>query len=526
MTALSPSCLLLLLLAWITPLAAEPLDARPALNEQSIVAVVSAALSYMAPRTLEPHPTGQLAIWGLRGLTTLDPRLVAEWSPTANTAATIAANTKANSANLRLSVGGKVLADLPPPPQGNAQAWGEAIGILSRAAWDASEPVRRAGNQGILRSFFDELFNHLDPYSRYVSPTDADADDNRRNGRAGIGIELGHIATGFVVRKVAEGSPANGAGIRPGEMVLEIDGEPLDGADLPTVTALMAGPEGTLISLTLRTAGHAPRAIDLVRELITPQTVFAQRQSDLIVIRITSFAHDTAETLVRELGRLLTANRPAHGLVIDLRGNRGGLLRSAVDAANSLLAHGIIAITAGRDPQAAHEYRADATDRAYGLPIVIIVDGRTASAAEVLAAALADQRRAVVIGSATLGKGLVQTILPLPDGGALSLTWSRILAPLGWPLQALGVLPQVCTSLGEDTLKRQLAELVQGRQPMARSLTHHREARAPLPPADILEIRSACPASEGRDQDVATAKYLIETPAAYGAALIPQPASP
>lgn len=526
MTALRPIWLLIVLLAWTIPLAAEPLDVRPVLNQQSIVAVTGTALAYMAPRTLEAHLTGQLAIWGLRGITTLDSRLVAEWSPTTNPAI------------LRLSLGGKLLASLPPPPQGDAEAWGQAIGQLSRSAWDASEPVRRAGTQGILRSFFDELFNHLDPYSRYVSPSDAEADDNRRNGRAGIGIELGRSAAGFVVRKITPGSPAADAGIRTGELVLEIDGEPLDGADLPAVTALMAGPEGTLISLTLRAPGgapgsapgsarkRAPRSVDLVRNLITPPTVFAQRQGDLVIIRIASFSRDTADALTHELDRLLTANRPARGLVIDLRGNRGGLVRSAVDAADSMLAQGVIATTAGRDPDAVHEYRADAIDVSYGLPIVVIVDGRTASAAEVLAAALADQRRAVVIGSATLGKGLVQTILPLPDGGALSLTWSRILAPLGWPLQALGVLPQVCTSLGEETLKRQLAELVQGRQPMARALTHHREARAPLSPSDILEIRNACPASEGRDQDVSTAKYLIETPAAYGAALIPQPASP
>ena len=139
---------------------------------------------------------------------------------------------------------------------------------------------------------------------------------------------------------------------------------------------------------------------------------------------------------------------------------------------------------------------------------------------------MADQRRAVVVGSATLGKGLVQTILPLPDGGALSLTWSRVLAPLGWPLQALGVLPQLCTSLGEDNLHRLMVELSQGRQPMQRAITRNREARAPLPSAEILEIRNACPASEGRDSDLDAAKFLIDTPVAYDAALIRAPVSP
>jgi carboxyl-terminal processing protease len=149
-----------------------------------------------------------------------------------------------------------------------------------------------------------------------------------------------------------------------------------------------------------------------------------------------------------------------------------------------------------------------------------MVDGRTASAAEILAAALADRGRGAVIGSSTLGKGLVQTISPLPDGGELFVTWSRVLAPRGWPIQGLGVLPQVCTSLGQDSLTWQLAALAAGRQPMAQAIATHRAARAPLTPTQILAIRSACPAAEGRDSDLDTARLLIHDPAVYAAALL------
>ncbi len=155
------------------------------------------------------------------------------------------------------------------------------------------------------------------------------------------------------------------------------------------------------------------------------------------------------------------------------------------------------------------------------VPVVVLVDGRTASAAEVLAAALADRGRAVVVGSATLGKGLVQTIAPLPDGGELFVTWSRILAPRGWPIQGLGVLPQVCTSLGRDVLAHQLAALAEGAQPMLAAVTLHRSARAPLPPAEIVAIRHACPAAGGRETDLEAAHTLIDNPAAYAAALLP-----
>src|SRR4029079_7687534 len=152
------------------------------------------------------------------------------------------------------------------------------------------------------------------------------------------------------------------------------------------------------------------------------------------------------------------------------------------------------------------------------IPVVVMVDGRTASAAEILAAATADRGRGVVAGGPTLGKGLVQTIAPLPDGGELFVTWSRVLAPRGWPIQGLGVLPQVCTSLGQAVLSAELAALKQGLQPMSSALERHRAARAPLQPAEILAIRKNCPAAEGQDTDLDTALVLIRDPAAYAAA--------
>jgi carboxyl-terminal processing protease len=155
------------------------------------------------------------------------------------------------------------------------------------------------------------------------------------------------------------------------------------------------------------------------------------------------------------------------------------------------------------------------------MPLVLLVDGRTASAAEILAAALSDRGRAVVVGSATLGKGLVQTIDPLPNGAELFVTWSRVLAPLGWPIQGLGVLPQVCTSVGQDALRRQLAALADGAQPMAEAIRMNRAARAPLAPAQIVAIRNTCPAAEGSDRDLDTARTLILNPATYAAALLP-----
>lgn len=166
-------------------------------------------------------------------------------------------------------------------------------------------------------------------------------------------------------------------------------------------------------------------------------------------------------------------------------------------------------------------WRSAEGELAENVPLVILVDGRTASAAEILAAALADRGRAVVVGSETVGKGMVQTIDPLPDGGELFVTWSQTLAPRGWPLQGLGVLPQVCTSLGHDVLSRQLAALSTGFQPMASAIQRSRGARLPVSASEVLEIRAPCPASEGHASDLEAARLLIANPAAYAAALLP-----
>jgi carboxyl-terminal processing protease len=152
---------------------------------------------------------------------------------------------------------------------------------------------------------------------------------------------------------------------------------------------------------------------------------------------------------------------------------------------------------------------------------VVLVDGQTASAAEILAAAIADNRRGVVVGSETLGKGLVQTLSPLPDGGELYVTWARVLAPRGWPLQTLGLMPQVCTSVGAQALNSELRALAGSHNLMAPLLAAARALRAPVPVDQVLALRDQCPAAIGGDLDVDAAKFLLATPSAYQAALLP-----
>ena len=468
--------------------------------------VVSVGLEFMAPRTLEDVGVPQLAVWGLHGVSALDPALAAELRGT----------------DLVLTAGPRLLLTRPAPAGAAAGAWGQAVADLFTAAADMSPAVRQAGLTGALQAFFDEVFNHFDPYSRYVPPAAADTERDRRTGEAGIGVTLARQGAGVVVRAMnADGTGAE-AGLDLGDTVLEVDGQSTRNRPAATVQGWLAGDDGTVVSLVVRGRNGRVRSLDVEREAIPPESVFASRMGDVAVLRITMFSADTDRRLAHELDAVANGGgRPVQAVILDLRGNRGGLLRQAVDASRLILGRAVVATTEGRNPQANRVWQADGEDMIPGVPVIVLVDGRTASAAEIMAAALADQGRGVVVGSATLGKGLVQTIAQLPDGGELFVTWSRVLAPLGWPIQGLGVLPQVCTSTGEERTQDQLASLQAGRMLTAPAVAAERQARAPVPAARIVELRQPCPASEGRDADLLTARWLASHPAAYAAALLP-----
>jgi len=494
----------LLLLLLMASVHAQPVAAASGFDPHLIANVYVSALAFMAPRTLEPVPVSQLTIWGLHGLTALDPNIA----------------TGSRDNKLQLVDRGRLLAERPPPHGDDIEGWAALASEFAVVAANSSNPVRRAGTQGVIQSFFDELFNHLDPYSRYVGPAEANEDRERRAGEAGAGLQLiQHGSSIAVLAAVADG-PGARAGIQPGDVILSVDGQSTLGKDARLVSRWINGPEQTNVTLAWRAHDGRRYSADVVRALVPPETVYPQRADNMQVIQITSFNNSTAAHLAEAIQDALAATHPPDGFVLDLRGNPGGVLRQAVEAADELLPAGVVVTTAGRDPDAVRIWRSTRGDLAEYLPVVVLVDGRTASAAEILAAALADRGRAVVVGSSTLGKGLVQTIAPMPDGGELYITWSRVLAPRGWPIQGLGVLPQVCTSLGQDSLNFQLASLVHGKDAMAPAVAAERAARAPLTPAAILAIRNACPAAVGRDMDMDAARVLIRDPASYASALL------
>ncbi len=472
--------------------------------------MLSESQALVLERHLESESPANLALWSLRGLTVLDQRLSAE----------------IRQDRLRLLSEDRLLTSLPIAPLGGGgtpQLVGSTIaGALVEfydVAWRASSAVRRAGAERLIAAGFEELFNHLDPYSRYVTPTEARGARERRVGQSGLGLRVAAQRNALTITEVAPGGPAAQAGIRAGDRLVAIDGRSLDPREPGLAATLLEGPEGSSVDLTL-TRGRAKRDVTLERQVVVPETVTAERRDDILWLRISGFSAVTERRVADELAHGF-ATRPPRGVVVDLRGNRGGLLGQAVAVADAFLAEGELVRTEGRHPEANRRYTAGGQDLAQGRPVVVLVDGRTASAAEIVAMGLGERGRAAVVGSATMGKGLIQIVAPLPNEGEILITWSRVVAPSGWPIQGLGVLPTLCTSLGPEPLTEGLARLSHGESPMARAIARQRAARAPVLASEMAALRGACPPAEGRTGDLAAARALIENPAAYATATRP-----
>ena len=526
-----------------TPTAAPLPPAPPVFSAPITRDVLVAALGFLEPRTLEAHSARDFCVWGLDGLTAIDPTLSVTVTPSAATPASAVVHTPGTAvaaekpadapspATLSVLQGQTVLFSRVLPSADSHTAWADLVTAAMQAAWQHSSTLRDAGSDALLQGFFDELFNHLDPYSRYLGPSPATSDRTRRTGSTGtVGLSLGQSGRNIVITAVNANGPAWEAGIDTGEHLVSVNGRSTHGQDAATVQEWLEGDEHSAVTLGIAAKGHRPTTFKLQRVQVPPETVFASTDGPFTVLRVTSFSTQTAEEISQYIDQVVDEPTPdapasppgkgkAAGIILDLRGDRGGVLQQAVTTAALLLDHGVAVTTQGRNPLANHIWAVQGGDMTNGTPVVVLVDGRTASAAEILASALADHRRAVVIGSETLGKGLVQVIGQMPNGVELFVTWSRNQAPLGWPIQGLGVMPQICTSLGADTLQAQLSALKAGSSLQGEAVQTARAARYPVPVAKILEIRKHCPAAIGSDADMDAAKALLSSPAAYKAAL-------
>ncbi len=288
----------------------------------------------------------------------------------------------------------------------------------------------------------------LDPHSSYLPPKDFDNMQVQTHGEfGGLGIEVTQ-EDGFVkVVSPMDGTPADAAGVEAGDFITHVDGESLLGLDLNEAVDLMRGPIGSEIIITVvRKGKDEPFDISIIRDTIKLTAVRSRTEGQTVVLRVTTFNDQTYANLksnleksVEEVGGMDKVN----GFVIDLRNNPGGLLTQAIKVSDAFLESGEIVSTRGRTPQDGDRFNATPGDLAQGKPVVVLINGGSASASEIVAGALKDHRRAVVVGTKSFGKGSVQTIMPVKGGGAMRLTTARYYTPSGRSIQGLGVSPDI-----------------------------------------------------------------------------------
>ena len=303
-------------------------------------------------------------------------------------------------------------------------------------------------DRSLMQSAVRALLADLDPHSAYLPATSAAALTEDVQGMYdGIGVEVDvRPDRSLKVIGAIEGGPAHKAGLRTGDVIVAIDGRPVGGDRGADPSRALRGAAGTTVRLSLLRPGEAlPRDVSLVRQSIALSSVSGRLlESGYGYLRISYFEGDTADEMKRQLAALeAESGGPLAGLVLDLRNNPGGLLTTAVEVADLFLDGGPIVSTRGRAPTANALYRASAGDRLAGAPMAVLLDVGTASSAEVVAGALRDQRRALLLGARSFGKGSVQSVVDLGNGDALKLTTARYYTPAGRSIQATGILPDV-----------------------------------------------------------------------------------
>ncbi|MCA1337665.1 S41 family peptidase [Pseudooceanicola marinus] len=300
----------------------------------------------------------------------------------------------------------------------------------------------------LVEAAIDGMLTSLDPHSSYHPPEQADDLRVQTRGEfGGLGIEVTQ-EEGFVkVVTPMDDTPAYDAGIEAGDYITHVDGESVLGLTLDDAVKMMRGPVGSEIVITVVREGEPePFDVTIVRDTIKLTVVRARTESDSIVLRVSAFNRQTYPTMVEKLNEEIEAAGGldnVNGIVLDLRNNPGGLLDQAILLSDAFLDKGEIVSTRGREAGDGERFNAEAGDLVDGKPIVVLVNGGSASASEIVAGALQDHRRAIVVGTKSFGKGSVQTVMPLRGDGSIRLTTARYYTPSGRSIQNLGISPDI-----------------------------------------------------------------------------------
>ncbi len=336
-----------------------------------------------------------------------------------------------------------------PLPIGELRTFTE---VFSRIKADYVEPV---DDKKLLQDAVQGMLAGLDPHSSYLDPEGfKDLRVGTEGEFGGLGIEV-TMEDGFVkVVSPIEDTPAAKAGLKTGDLIIRLDDKAVKGMSLNDAVKMMRGKPGSDITLTVVREGNPkPLKFTLTRSVIKIQSVkLRMLENGFGYIRITQFQANTGDGLKDGLAKLKLQNKgDLKGLVLDLRNNPGGVLNSAIAVSDAFLTKGLIVYTEGRVADSQLRSNATPTDLLSGAPLVVLVNGGSASASEIVAGALQDQKRAIIMGTKTFGKGSVQTIIPMSNGAALKITTARYYTPSGRSIQATGIVPDVITEEAKVT---------------------------------------------------------------------------
>ncbi|MDA0341308.1 MAG: S41 family peptidase, partial [Proteobacteria bacterium] len=471
-------------------------------SRDDTAALFSAGLDTIRLYYVEEPDIPRMVLRGLNGLAELDPEFHAERDGEAVTL--IYRNAR--------------VATLAAPPDNDVVRWSYLTAAALETARLKSPDIAATDLERTYQAVFNAALAELDRFSRYQSAKDAQSSRAHRQGYSGIGISLGNRDEIITVREVFEDTPAAEAGLQIGDSIHRVDGVVVIGWPLDKVAPVLRGSAGSQVNLTL-VRNKKTLAVSLIRREVIEQTVFTTLTDNSAVIRVTGFNEQTSLRMREHIDTATeTLGDSLNGVVLDLRGNRGGMLDEAVNLADLFMPNGTILTTVGRHDDAQQNFRAEPDDNAERLPLVVLIDSGSASASEVVAAALQDSGRGLLIGARSYGKGSVQRVRDLPNNGALNLTWATMRAPSGYTLSRFGVFPTICTG-GEGAAAPAMLEQIRRGEVLDANLGPLRRIAESLDPLSQSRLLQRCAdrprAGEAEDIDLDLALGLLAEPALY-----------